>query len=79
MFLILLPFSAVVGVKHLTKLLELGCKFLLGGPDGDAVDEELAVLGGGGGHVLVSHVGDIEECGVDPHWLLADKHLKKKR
>ena len=56
----LLPLSTVVSVKHLAKLLELGSELLLGGPDGDAVHEELAVLGDGGGrHILVRH-GDTE-------------------
>ena len=56
---LLLPLSAVVSIKHLAKLLKLGSELLLGGPDGDAVHEELAVLGDGGGHGLVRH-GDTE-------------------
>ena len=60
----LLPLAAVVSVKHLAKLLKLGSELLLGGPDGDAVHEELAVLGGGGGRRgLVRHGGQRVESG----------------
>jgi len=38
-------FAAVVGVEDLAVLLELCLELLLGGPDGHAVHEELAVLG----------------------------------
>ena len=50
------PFTTVVRVQNLSELLKLGLELLLGSPDGDSVDKELAIFRWPGHR-------------VDPHWV----------